>query len=37
VATAGEVDAHNAVAVSLDASGRIVRFVLAGKANVYDV
>lgn len=36
VPTAGEVDAHNAVAVSLDASGRLVSFVLAGKANVYD-
>ncbi|WP_309896700.1 hypothetical protein [Archangium sp.] len=36
VPTAGEVDAHNAVAVSLDASGRLVRFVLAGKANVYE-
>jgi hypothetical protein len=36
VATAGAVDVHNAVAVSLDASGKIVRFVLAGKANVYD-
>jgi hypothetical protein len=35
-ATAGETDAHNAVAVSLDASGRIVGFVLAGKANVYE-
>jgi hypothetical protein len=35
-ATAGEVDAHNAVAVSLDASGHIVGFVLAGKANVYE-
>ncbi|KFA93011.1 MBL fold metallo-hydrolase [Archangium violaceum] len=31
----GEADTHNAVAVSLDATGKLVRFVLAGKANVY--
>jgi len=31
-----EADTRNAVAVSLDASGRLVRFVLAGKANVYE-
>ncbi len=36
VATAGPADARNAVAVSLDASGRIIGFVLAGKANVYE-
>ncbi|HSP80934.1 MAG TPA: MBL fold metallo-hydrolase, partial [Myxococcaceae bacterium] len=32
----GPVDAHNAVAVSLDPTGKLVRFVLAGGANVYD-
>ncbi len=32
----GEADTHNAVAVSLDATGKLVRFVLAGKANVYE-
>ncbi len=36
VATAGEVDAHNAIAVSLDATGKVLRFVLAGRANVYE-
>jgi hypothetical protein len=36
VPTAGEDDANNAVAVSLNAKGELVRFVLAGKANVYD-
>jgi len=30
-----EADIRNAVAVSLDATGRLVRFVLAGKAEVY--
>jgi hypothetical protein len=35
VPTAGEDDANNAVAVSLNAKGELVRFVLAGKANVY--
>lgn len=34
--TPGEHETQNAVAVSLDASGRLVRFVLAGKANVYE-
>lgn len=36
VSTAGEADARNAVAVSLDATGRLVRFVLAGRADVYE-
>lgn len=35
VPTAGEDDANNAVAVSLNAQGEVVGFVLAGKANVY--
>ncbi|HVG59965.1 MAG TPA: MBL fold metallo-hydrolase [Hyalangium sp.] len=35
VPTAGEDDANNAVAVSLNAKGELVGFVLAGKANVY--
>jgi hypothetical protein len=32
----GDVDIRNAVAVSLDATGKLVRFVLAGKADVYE-
>lgn len=32
----GANDTHNAVAVSLDASGNLLRFVLAGKADVYE-
>jgi hypothetical protein len=35
-ATPGEVDTRNAIAVALDAQGRLQRFVLAGKANVYE-
>lgn len=36
-ATPGEVDTRNAVAVALDAQGRLQRLVLAGKANVYEL
>lgn len=32
----GEDDTCNAVSVSLDATGKVLRFVLAGKANVYE-
>lgn len=32
----GEADTRNAVAVSLDATGKLVRFVLAGRANIYE-
>jgi beta-lactamase superfamily II metal-dependent hydrolase len=32
----GHNDIYNAVSVSLDATGRVLRFVLAGKANVYE-
>ncbi|HEX5751290.1 MAG TPA: MBL fold metallo-hydrolase [Archangium sp.] len=36
VPTGGEADARNAVAVSLDATGKLLRFVLAGRADVYE-
>lgn len=32
----GAADIHNAVAVSLDATGKLVRLVLAGKADIYE-
>jgi len=32
----GEADTRNAVAVSLDATGKLLRFVLAGRADVYE-
>jgi len=35
-ASPGPADIHNAVAVSLDATGKLVRFVLAGKADIYE-
>lgn len=34
--TPGEADTLNAIAVAIDAHGRLQRFVLAGKANVYE-
>lgn len=34
--TPGPTDMHNAVAVSLSATGELLRFVLAGKADIYE-